>query len=414
MTYEPLIGWLVALGVGLMIGAERERRHANEQQRGPAGVRTFAIASMLGAISITVGDVTLLAIATLGVTAMTGLSYWLADGSDRGLTTELALIATTLLGGLSMRQPQIAAGIGVVLTALLASRTVLHRFINQILTEDELYHALMFAAVTLVVLPLLPDQPMGPFGAINVRAVWMVVILVIAISAAGYAAIRLLGARWGLPAAGFASGFVSSTATIGAMASRAAASPASLQGAVAGAMLSTVATVIQMAAVLAATNWTTLEKLLLPLSLAGAVAIAYAARFTFKAARNNPAAEPPPGEPFSLKAALLFAATLAVILLLSATLRHWFGTTGAILAAAVGGFIDTHSAAISVASLVAAGHLSADEAVVPILAAFSTNTASKIIAATAAGNRDYVTRLIPGLVLVTAAAWAGFFLAVPR
>ncbi len=80
--------------------------------------------------------------------------------------------------------------------------------------------ALIFAGATLVVLPLLPNQPMGPYDALNPRSIWIVVILVMAISAAGYILIRLLGARFGLPIAGFASGFISSTATIGAMGTR--------------------------------------------------------------------------------------------------------------------------------------------------------------------------------------------------
>lgn len=414
MAYETVIGWAVALGVGIMIGAERERRHAREKQRSAAGLRTFAIASLLGAASTAIGGDLILAVATSAIAMLAGLSYWLSPAEDKGLTSEIALITTTLLGGLSMREPQIAAGIAVVVTALLASRTALHRFVNQVLTEDELYHALMFAAVTLVVLPLVPDQRFGPFGAINPRSIWMVVVLVIAISAAGYVLVRLLGSTWGLPLAGFASGFISSTATIGAMASRSKASPETMKGAVAGAMLSTVATVVQMAAVLAATSWATLEAMLLPLILAGGVAIAYAARFTFGAIQGDVASEPPRGEPFSLKAALLFAATLAVILVLAAALRQWFGTAGAVLAAAVGGFVDTHSAAISVASLVAAAQLQPSDAVLPILAAFTTNTASKIVAATAAGRGEYALRVVPGLVLVAAAAWIGALLPTLR
>ena len=45
-----------------------------------------------------------------------GLSYWHARGDDPGLTTETALVATTLLGGLAIREPAFAAGVGVVVT----------------------------------------------------------------------------------------------------------------------------------------------------------------------------------------------------------------------------------------------------------------------------------------------------------
>ena len=46
--------------------------------------------------------------------AFAGLSYWHARETDPGLTTETALVATALLGGLAIREPAFAAGVGVV------------------------------------------------------------------------------------------------------------------------------------------------------------------------------------------------------------------------------------------------------------------------------------------------------------
>ena len=144
------------------------------------------------------------------------------EEDDPGLTTEIALIVTTLLGGLSIQKPALAAGLAVTVAGLLAARSRLHHFVRSVITEDELKDALILAGATLVVLPLAPDRPMGPYGALNPHSIWILVILVMAISAAGYVAVRMLGARVGLPIAGLASGFISSTATIGAMAARAA------------------------------------------------------------------------------------------------------------------------------------------------------------------------------------------------
>ncbi len=81
----------------------------------------------------------------------------------------------------------------------------LHRFVRSVLTDDELRDLLIFAAAALVVLPLLPDKPIGPYGALNLRTVWTIVILVMAVSALGYVAVRLVGPRYGLPLAGLAS-----------------------------------------------------------------------------------------------------------------------------------------------------------------------------------------------------------------
>ena len=234
-----LINLIVAIGIGLLIGAERERRKGEGPARSPAGIRTFAVTSLAGAIGFIVGDELLLAIVTVGVIALTVIAYWRGHGDDPGLTTEIALILTVLLGGLSMQQPALAGGLAVVVAALLASRTRLHRFIRSVLTEDELNDILIFAGATFVVLPLIPDRSMGPYGALNPHSIWILVVLVMAIGGAGHIAVRMLGTRFGLPVAGLASGFVSSTATIAAMGTRVKAGTDVMAAAVAGAVLST-------------------------------------------------------------------------------------------------------------------------------------------------------------------------------
>jgi hypothetical protein len=225
-----ILNLAVALGIGLLIGAERERRKGAGPSRSPAGIRTFTVTSLAGAVSFIVGGEVLLAVATAGVIILTVAAYWRGHENDPGLTTEIALILTALLGGLAIQQPALAAGIAVVVAVLLAARSRLHRFVSSVLTEDELNDGLIFAGATLVVLPLVPDRPMGPYGALNPHSIWILVILVMAISAAGYIAVRLLGARFGLPIAGLASGFISSTATIGAMGARVAKTPDVLTG----------------------------------------------------------------------------------------------------------------------------------------------------------------------------------------
>ena len=397
----------MALGVGLLIGAERERRKGVGPSRSPAGIRTFAVTSLAGAVSFLVGDGALLAIMTSGVVILTAVAYWRGHEVDPGLTTEIALILTALLGGLSMQQPMLAAGLGVIVAVLLAARSRIHHFVRSVLTEDELNDALVFAGATLVILPLVPDRPMGPFGAINPHSIWILVILVMAISGTGYIAVRVLGMKFGLPISGLASGFISSTATIGAMGARAAKATDVLAAAVAGAVLSTIATIVQLALVLAATNIATLQALSVPLICAGLVAVVYGIVFTVQALQRKTASEAQGGRAFSLSTALAFGLTLCSILVASAALREWFGETGIIVAAALAGFVDTHSAAISAASLVASGKMSATDAVFPILAGFSTNTISKMILAGISGGFSFALRVIPGLIVVALAAWAG-------
>jgi uncharacterized membrane protein (DUF4010 family) len=409
---HPLVlGFLVALGVGLLVGIDRERHKGDGLPHHAAGLRTFTLAALLGAVAMAAGEALLLAAAAAVVAGFAGLSYWRARDQDPGLTTETALVLTTLIGGLAIREPTFAAGLGVVAAVLLAARTALHRFTRSVLTDDELRSLLIFAGATVVVLPLLPDHPIGPYGALNLRTVWLVVILVMAVSAAGYIAVRLVGARFGLPLAGFASGFVSSSATIGAMGERARSQPELMRPAVAGAVLSSVATIVQLALLIAAVSLETLRAFWLPLVVSGGAAIVYGGIFTVWALEHRAEDHPTPGNAFSLKTALTFAAILAVILVIAAAAQDWFGETGVLIAASIGGLADTHSAAVSVASLVQEKRIEASMAIVPILAAITANTVTKAAFAITTGGRAFALYVIPGLILMAAAAWAGAFLA---
>lgn len=407
ITEPVIINLVVALGIGLLIGVERERRKGEGPLRSAAGIRTFAVTSLVGAISFVVGAEVLLAVATAGVIALTAIGYWRGRDHDPGLTTEIAMILTVLLGGLSVQQPALAGGLAVTVAVLLASRTRLHRFVRSVLTEEEVNDILIFAGATLVVLPLVPDRPMGPYGALNPHSIWILVVLVMAISGAGYIAVRLLGTRFGLPVAGLASGFVSSTATIAAMGARAKTTDGVMTAAVAGAVLSTVATIAQMAIVLGATSWPTLRTLSISLAGAGLTAVIYGAIFTIRALRQQAGGEAEGGRAFNPVTAIVFALTLSCIMVAAAALQQWLGENGVILAAALAGFVDTHSAAISVATLVASGKITPADTVLPILAGLSTNTISKVVLAGTSGGRSFAIRVIPGLILVVLAALVG-------
>ena len=237
---------------GLLIGAERERRKGEGHLRSPAGIRTFALASVLGGVSYLIGGDLLLAVAASAIAAFCAVGYIRTFDQDPGLTTETALVLTVLLGGLAQQQTATASGIAVMVTILLAARTRLHEFVRSVLTEEEMTDAIIFAAAVLVILPFTPNRYLGPYSAINPRTIWKIVILIMSISAAGHVAVRVLGARFGLPMAGLASGFVSSTATIAAMGKRVLQEPRLARPAVAGAVLSTIATILQLTAVLAA------------------------------------------------------------------------------------------------------------------------------------------------------------------
>jgi uncharacterized membrane protein (DUF4010 family) len=400
---------LSALAIGLLIGAERERRKGEGPSRSAAGIRTFAVVSLLGAVSVAIGD-WLLAIAVVAVAALSTASYLRSNPDDPGLTTEATLVLTVLLGGLAVHRPGLAAGIAVVVAVLLASRDKIHVFVSRVLSEEELNDALVFAATVLVILPLVPNRFIGPFQAINLRTIWIIVILMMTISSAGYVATRLMGPKIGLPLAGLASGFVSSAATIGAMGARALQEPALSRAAVAGAVLSTVATILELAIILAATSRSTLATLAIPLIASGTVALVYGSLFTLRTMSSDKPLSMERGRAFSLKTAVLFALTISSMLFLSAALHAWLGERGLLFAATAAGFADTHSPAVAAASLVAGGTLEVHNATFPILGALTTNTITKIVLAITNGGRRFALQVIPGLVLVVLTAWAATLL----
>ncbi len=406
----PILNLVSAIAVGALIGAERERRKGEGPARAPAGIRTFTITSLSGAVAFSLGGIGLLAVLTGSVAIMVAISYWRAQDQDPGLTTEIVLVLTALLGGMCMQSPQTAAAIAVAVTVLLYTKAWLHNLVITVISKTELNDALIFAAATLVVLPLVPNRPMGPYLALNPHSIWIVIVLVMAISAAGYVAVRLFGARFGLPLAGAISGFISSAATIGAMGSRAKKSKDLLSACVAGAVLSTVATIAQMALVVGATSMPTLIALSGPLLLAGSVAAVYGLAFTLLAARNAGGDTVQTGGVFSLNTALAFGVILGLVLIISAGLQTRYGDTGVLLAAAIAGLVDTHAAGISVATLVASGKISPQDAVLPILAGLTSNTLTKIVMAATSGGWPFALRVVPGLILVTLVAWVGLYL----
>lgn len=408
MPSQSLVALCVALGAGLLVGAERERRKGSGPTRSAAGIRTFAVSALSGATAMLLGGPVLMAVVALIVGGFALLSYRRSSPADPGMTTEIALLLICLIGGVATSEPVTAAALGAMLAALLAARDRIHHFVGKVLSERELHDAILFAAAGLIALPLAPDRLMGPFDAWNPRVLVSIVVLVMGISAAGYVALRLLGPRIGFAVAGLASGFISATATIHSMGERTRREPHLMAGLAAGAALASVATIIQLALVLAVVAPSLLAPMALPCLLAGLAAAAYGAWFTRKAWRevpDSPLVER--GRAFDLASAVGFAALVGAVQAFSAALTAWFGAGGTLLAAAASGLADAHAAAVSVGGLFAAAKIESSTAMTAILLGLTANTLVKAIAACLAGGRPFAARLAPGLAAMIAAAWLG-------
>ena len=407
---ESVSAILVALGAGLMIGIERERRMQTDQVAAAAGVRTHAITALLGVLTALSGSDIMLGAMALGVVVLTAFSYRKTRDGDPGLTSEVALLATFLIGVLAASQLVLAAAGGVLVVMLLVSRAPLHAFVRAKLSDQELRDAVLLAAAAILVLPILPDHPIDPWKVVNPRMVWKLTVLIMVVDAVGYVAQRLVGARAGLPLSGLLGGFVSSTVVVATMGKRAQEEPKVLSSAVAGAALSQIATVVQLAMVLAISDATLLGQLRWVLIAMGIVMALYGA-LMIRATRGEAAPPPASGRAFRLRTALLFAAAFLAVILMVAWLQDSFGPAWALAGVVAGGFADAHSTAASIGSLAAQEQLPRAFAAIAVGLVVTTNTISKLGFAWA-GGKSYFWRLAPGLLLLIAAFWVTWWLTV--
>jgi uncharacterized membrane protein (DUF4010 family) len=289
--------------------------------------------------------------------------------------------------------------------ALLMARVRLHRLVISNITANELHDVLILAGAALVVLPIMPDRFMGPYHAINPYALWRIVVLMLAISAAGHVAMRVLGVRYGLPLTGLVSGFVSSAMSVSAMGHHARSQPSLLPGAVAGAMLSTMVTSVQMAILLGAISPATLSVMALPLLCAGITAGLYALGSMLRHGSADTIEQVADDSTFGLLTAVSLAAIIGAVLMASAAIYNLVGLQGLVFTSTLTGLADAHAPGIAVATLVAGGKIEPMAAVLPILAAMSSNTLTKVILAWSAGGRRFLWQTAPGLLLSLCAAW---------
>jgi uncharacterized membrane protein (DUF4010 family) len=413
MDNTVLLNLGVALGIGLLVGAERERSKNNVQTPNGqadntlAGIRTFTIASMLGAITSWM-NFWLLFAALVCVAMFAAVAFYVRRDERLGLTTEISLLFTVILGALAMTTPILAASLAVCAAILLAAKEPIHGFVLGVVTREELNDFLILAGATLIILPLMPNTVMGPFHAINPRNLWVVVILVMAIGAFGHLALRIIGGRIGLPLVGMVSGFISSIATISAMGHRSRETPALLSSAVAGAVLSSFSTILQITLILATISQPTLQALIMPLMFGGIATLLCGGALTLNALHHPVSDANKVSQSFSVKTAFFLAGLIAVVLIISAGLNQWFGQAGLVIGSAIVGLVDAHAPTVSVASFVANHQLLATDAALPILAAFSLNAVSKAITAVASGGKVFAWQVVPSLVIQVTAVWMGW------
>jgi uncharacterized membrane protein (DUF4010 family) len=353
-TVDALKRLLVALLVGLLIGVDRERAEQRKQRKLFAGVRTFPLIALLGAIlALMLAEIGPwpLVVGLLAVAAIALVSYRESVRvGETGATTEVAALATYALGTMAgVGQLTVAGATAVSVAVLLAAKPRLERF-SRAISETELAAVLELAVISAIVLPLLPDRGYGPWQVLNPFRIWLVVVMVSAVSFAGFIAVRWRGESAGpLWAAGLG-GLVSSTATTVAMAARSRASPQQAGSVSAAAVLASTVMCVRLAVLVAVVGPGLLPRIgpaMAAMALTGLLA-------TLVLYRAGPHQEGNSGRssvanPFRLRSALLFGAIFAATMLLVRGSRQVLGTTGTLLAAGLSGLADVDAISIALA-----------------------------------------------------------------
>ncbi|WP_298188455.1 MgtC/SapB family protein [uncultured Pseudomonas sp.] len=397
---DTLLNFASALAAGLLIGAERgwQGRNADDSKL-VAGIRTFALSSLLGAFAMLLGEhFSVIAWAAIfaGFTLLVVASYFaeLKRLGDMGMTSEVALLITFLLGSLAMAGYAGLAAAGAVAVALLLSlKQSLHGALQR-LTEAELSGALKLLFISLVLLPALPNQGYGPWQVFNPYVIWWMVVLIASIGFVAYVAIRLVGMRQGLLITALLGSVVSSTAMTVTLARLAAGR--NLHAVLACGLLTTSALMFpRILLEVGLVNSSLLPQLFWPLGVATLVYAGGALLHFWRAGtENEDAAEPPLNNPFELGPALRFTALLALILFLVEGAQHWLGDVGVYLVALLSGLADVDAITLSLARS-AQGELDGQVAVQGIFLAALSNSLVKALLVALIGGRKLALMTVP-------------------
>jgi uncharacterized membrane protein (DUF4010 family) len=383
-----------AVGLGLLVGLEREWAHRDETSF--AGVRTFALISLTGAAAAYASSVLALPLLLVGafaaLAALIVVAYFVSSrAGDLGMTTEVSALLAFVLGALCLAgHVSVAAAIGVVVALLLALKDTLHALARRI-EERDVEATLRFLLITAIVLPLVPDQTYGPppFDVLNPYTTWLMVVLIAGLNFAGYLLVKLLGAEHGLGLTGLLGGLVSSTAVTLGFAQRSRQHPDQSRALAQGLLLAWTVMFLRVIAEVAVVNRGLLPRVAPAIGvLAAAGLLASAAMHRALRGRSSPtAALESPRNPLELSLAIRFGALYALITLGARVAQVYAGDAGLYAAGALAGLTDVDAITLSMADFAARSPESSGIAARAIGIAVMSNTAVKCGIAFTLGSR---------------------------
>lgn len=396
-TAELLKSMGTALGLGLLVGLQREWVHNRV-----AGIRTFALLTMFGAITGLLGlmyggwviAAALIAFAALVVVGT--LEDWKNKDGDSGLTTEMAMLVMFTTGLITVNgQRLIAVIIAGVVMVLLQSKKPLHNMVRRI-GEDDLREIARLVLAGLVILPALPNREMGYLGVLNPFSIWLMVVLIVGISLAAYLAGKFFDGTKGAALTGILGGLISSTATTASLARRSRHPGACGLCFAAMTLIASAIVFVRVIAEVMIAAPGHLQELLPPL-IAMMFWFGLIAAVTHRQAEKRGQQQAQEAAPSELKSAVLFGLLYAVVLLVVAAAREHFGNSGLYIAAAISGLTDMDAITLSTSRLVSTANLETGTAWRMILIGGLANVVFKGGLVMMLGARSYIKPALSGL-----------------
>lgn len=405
---EALPQFLTSLAIGLLIGLERERNPSAK-----AGLRTFALVAVFGtlcALLATRAESAWVLVAGLAaVAAMIVAAYVNAppDVNEPGTTTVIALLMCYGLGAMIWYDlAQLAVMLAIGITALLYFKPELRGF-TQRLTRRDLVAVLQFSVLTFIVLPILPNQEFGPYNAFNPHQAWLMVVLISGISLAGYAALHVVGTRYGAPLLGIFGGLTSSTATTLIYAKHGKINQDMLNLAASVIVIASMVLPLRLLAVSAVVAYGVLPALIPALALGLLFGLVVALYNWHKLSKATELYVPQTTNPAELHTAVGFGLLYVAVLLVSAWMVDVAGSQGLYAVALASGLTDVDAITLSSLRLFNLGQLSEQQTVTAIALAFLSNLAFKFGMVVFIGGQALARQVAVGFAAITAGVLAG-------
>lgn len=404
---------MISVGIGFLIGLEREHASGQEKVEKFAGIRTFVFVVLFGFLATFLGlyftHLMILGglVATIIIVA---ISYWVsAHQGQIGGTTEFATLIAFLLGCTTfLGFIEASLAITVVLLVLLSLKVKLQSIVGRI-TQDEMVAFIKFVVLALLIFPFLPDQTYGPYNVFNPRELGWVIVLTSGIGVVGYALMKFLGSGRGILLTGIVGGLVSSTVVTWVFSKKSQEVPELSRNCAVAILAASTIMVIRVIVWVVIFNQDLLARLTVPMTLIFLAGLGVAIYYHKKQASTpRVETEVPLGEPLNLKEAVIFGLIYSVILIVVSYANSQFGTKGIYVSSAIAGLTDIDAITISMSKL-AGDSIIALTAQNAILLATLCNTIVKIGIALWAGSKSLRRYILVGYGLMFVAGIIGFF-----